>query len=396
MVRRKLLFLIVCLTILVGESDSVKGEDQMPDLYHGTLNLCIANSNGIVVVTDSRASGVDLKGNFIAEDWHKKLFQISEKIVVTIAGYNRVPLNNTPVFHAPAAGVILNYIADMRQKNHKPSYLEVIRTLPYLIGFYLQSVSNIKELSEPAAKVSPEKYHFVMMVIGDDNGIMKINKIDVGLNRKKNFTGDYYLIAEESVEEKIISGFEYYAVGQPAVADSVLQRYHNSVKKEERDALPLSEMINMATGIMNRTIQSNKKVGGVIQLAFFQNERFQTTTMFPYPGGPQIKFNSIYGSGFKGVGTAIKSEGSIALIVSSSFEDTTALLGSPYYYFGNKLKNCQVIVEDNNFSFDASNQIENSTLSFHETIDRKSEKGKQLLSGFPWKNKDELGQLIEK
>jgi hypothetical protein len=236
MLKRNLLFLIVCLTIIIGESDSVKGEDKMLNLYHGTLNLCIANKNGIVVVTDSRASSVDLKGNFIAEDWHQKLFQISEKIVVTIAGYNRVPLKKTPLFHAPAAGVILNYIEDMRQKKHEPTYQEVIHALPFLIGFYLDSVSNIKELSEPENKVRPEDYHFVMMVIGDDNGTMKISEIDVGLKRKQNFTGDYFLSAEESVKEKIINGFESCAVGQSVIADSDLQQYRKSLKKEELDA----------------------------------------------------------------------------------------------------------------------------------------------------------------
>jgi hypothetical protein len=396
MLKRNLLFLIVCLTIIIGESDSVKGEDKMLNLYHGTLNLCIANKNGIVVVTDSRASSVDLKGNFIAEDWHQKLFQISEKIVVTIAGYNRVPLKKTPLFHAPAAGVILNYIEDMRQKKHEPTYQEVIHALPFLIGFYLDSVSNIKELSEPENKVRPEDYHFVMMVIGDDNGTMKISEIDVGLKRKQNFTGDYFLSAEESVKEKIINGFESCAVGQSVIADSDLQQYRKSLKKEELDALPLSKLISMAVSIMGHTMQSNPYVGGVVQLASFQNEKFQQSIIFPKPGGPLIKFISLYGSKFKGGGTAIKSEGSIVLTVSSFFEDITVFLGSPYYYFGSTLKNCKVIVEDNNFSFDASNQIENSTLSFHETIDRKSEKVKQLINSFSWKNKDELVQSITK
>lgn len=368
----------------------------MSKFYHGTLNLCIGNKNGLVVVTDSRASGRDQRGNDVHEDWHQKLFQISERIVVTIAGYNRVPLNKVPIFQAPAAGVILNYIGDLRNKHHTPGYAETVKALTYLMGFYLEAVGSIKELTEADPIIKPEDYHLVMLVIGMDGEAAKITQIDIGLEKRLSPGSTQYLIAQSEIKETVVDGFEFCPVGQKAVAERVLQDVINSTRKEERDTLPLSKIVEMATKTMHMTAESNKYVGGVTQMGVFEGGVWKMAIVFPPPPGPYIQFNSLYDAHMSHVGKAIVSNGPIVLVVSGFFEETTVLLGKPYYYFGTQIKDSTVIVEDEDFSFDNSNQIDNSTLVIGEKVHRISDKIKSLITGFPWKNGEDLRKLLVK
>jgi hypothetical protein len=384
------------LVSICGVASTLTAGEDMAEFYHGTLNLCIGNKNGLVVVTDSRASGRDQKGNDLHEDWHQKLFQISEKIVVTIAGYNRVPLNKVPIFQAPAAGVILNYIGDMRSKHHTPGYLETVRALTYLMGFYLEAVGSIKQLTETDPSIKPEDYHLVMMVIGMDGETVKITQIDIGLKKRFSSGSAKYLIAQSDIKETVVNGFEFCAVGQKAVAERVLQDVINSTSKEERDTLPLSKIVEMASKTMHMTAESNKYVGAVTQMGILEGGVWKTAIVFPPPLGPFIQFNSLYDVHIAHVGKAFVSNGPILLVVSGFFEKTTVLLGKPYYYFGNQIKNSTVIVEDEDFSFDDSNKIENSTLVIGEKVNRKSGRIKSLITGFPWKNREDLRKLLVK
>jgi len=316
--------------------------------------------------------------------------------VVTIAGYNRVPLNKVPIFQAPAAGVILKYIGDLRNKHHTPGYAETVKALTYLMGFYLQAVGSIKELTESDPIINPEGYHLVMLVIGMDGEALKITQIDIGLKKRFSSGTTQYLFAQSEIKETVANGFEFCAVGQKAVAERVLQDVINSTSKEERDILPLSKIVEMASKIMHKTAESNKYVGGVTQMGVFDGGVWKMAIGFPPPPGPFIEFNSLYSVHMSHVGKAIVSNGPIVLVVSGVFEETTVFLGKPYFYFGNQIKDSTVIVEDEDFLFDNSNKIDNSTLVIGGKVNIISENIKSLIMRFPWKNGEDLRKILVK
>src|SRR5271168_5299533 len=59
--------------------------------FHGTINILLANKNGLVAVTDSRLSS---KGR--AAGSAQKLFQLDDKTICTIAGAYLVPGPSNP------------------------------------------------------------------------------------------------------------------------------------------------------------------------------------------------------------------------------------------------------------------------------------------------------------
>jgi len=362
------------------------GGSTVPELYHGTLNLCIGNTNGAVVVTDSRASGLDENGSFVFQDWHQKLFQISKDIVVTIAGYNSVPLRAAPEFYAPAAGVILSYISENGRQKHSPSYAEAVGALSHLVGFYLTSVSNIKRLSEKTGVPDPRDYHFVMLIIGPDRGVMKVTRVDVGLDEYSRAAVPV-LQAVSKTQEKTIKSFTAVGVGRIAVAEEMLTRYVSATTDSQRDNLSVDEMKNMALNIMNATIKKDRYVGGNVQLAVSTGEGFEMKAPgFPPPPSPGIHFVLVFGNFDQGSREEPEHTGHW-LMIANVYEDSVVFLNGHYYYFGNRLWNCTVVLEDESFSFDTSNQVLDSTLLLRKGINTDSKKVKELISSFPWKNK---------
>jgi 20S proteasome alpha/beta subunit len=75
----RVISLLVILTTPAFASNSRKLQNA---LSHGTINILLANDNGIVLVTDSRATALD-GGHF---DTSVKLFRLDESTVCSIAG----------------------------------------------------------------------------------------------------------------------------------------------------------------------------------------------------------------------------------------------------------------------------------------------------------------------
>ena len=85
--------LLICLALLstaaVAESNAVS-----PDQSYGTVNVLLANRNGLVLVTDSMLT----KGEQHTPDG-VKLFKVDEKTICAVAGLYGIP--NLPTEFAP-------------------------------------------------------------------------------------------------------------------------------------------------------------------------------------------------------------------------------------------------------------------------------------------------------
>ena len=62
-------------------------------VIRGTLNAALANTNGIVVVTDS----IQTSGSHQLTDPGKKLFKVDQDTVCTIAGFGSEKLSCSPL-----------------------------------------------------------------------------------------------------------------------------------------------------------------------------------------------------------------------------------------------------------------------------------------------------------
>ena len=151
MPNKSLMIARICIAvILTMPISSYSADTTEPESSKGTITIAIGNDNGVVVATDSRATVTYPNGKVEFEDDHQKLFQITDSIVVTIAGYG---FSNTPNFTISAAGIILNYKTQVSKQKRMPSYSEVVKALPNVLRYGLTAVSNI-QISADRPKMS--------------------------------------------------------------------------------------------------------------------------------------------------------------------------------------------------------------------------------------------------
>src|ERR1017187_8634450 len=115
----------------------------------GTVNIVLANANGIVVLTDSDQTRWLPTGEPITNPQPgQKLFRIDDKTVCTIAGFGSVPLPGFPEFTNSAAGVLDSYSAELRSKVGRHSFHEKLTSLRFLFDMTLSGIGNLQHLNQ--------------------------------------------------------------------------------------------------------------------------------------------------------------------------------------------------------------------------------------------------------
>lgn len=141
----------------------------------GTVNIVLANANGIVVLTDSNQTWRAPNGEpFTAPRPGQKLFRIDDKTVCTIAGFGAASLPGFPEFTSSAAGVLDTYVEELRSKGGSHSFHEILTSLEFLFDFQLSGIGNLQHLNPSDL----ENYGFELTLAGyDTDGTAKIGKV---------------------------------------------------------------------------------------------------------------------------------------------------------------------------------------------------------------------------
>lgn len=373
----------------------------MSEIHHGTLNLCIGNKNGVVVATDSCATKVDAAGNVIGREYnHQKLFQLDENIVVAIAGYNRASVTFAPEFIAPAAGIIMDYLDEIKKRGHRPTYTEAVMSLSHLIRFHLTSVANVKLFSE--GRISRGNYIFQMLIVGRDGDKVKITKINLSLEVQLGSQGLPYLssVVSNTSESVVNNDLTFVTAGYDPIANQILkepkrykskiiERYAHLLEQRKTSEMSVTEMLEMVKAIMDVTGQANPGVAPPIQTAVFAPGRTDMNIpSFPMVERPHLRFNLFIGNSISGMPLerAIKTDSPL-LLISCRFERSVVTLTEQYFYFGSKFVKCSILLNSNRFSFIRNNNtVEGTELVLSKNVDMGNPEIQSLISNFRWKN----------
>ena len=104
-------------------------------VFTGTVNIVLANANGIVVLTDSNQTGYRPNGeSFTTPVPGQKLFRIDDRTVCTIAGFGSTFLPTFPEFTSSAAGVLDRYAAELRSKGGRHAFHEKLTSCRAIRG----------------------------------------------------------------------------------------------------------------------------------------------------------------------------------------------------------------------------------------------------------------------
>jgi hypothetical protein len=175
----------------------------------GTVNIVLANPNGIVVLTDSNQSGKLPSGEpFTSPQPGQKLFRIDDETVCTIAGFGSTTLPNFPAFTSSAAGILDRYVATLRSKGGAHSFHEKLTSLYFLIQFQLDGIGNLQHLDQTQAG----DYGFELILAGYDlDGTAKIGKIVLGGSTSPN--GIFLLVLQQLTERAVGRELVYEKAG---------------------------------------------------------------------------------------------------------------------------------------------------------------------------------------
>jgi len=176
-------FDFMIIAMILTNSSFMLAQRSKHESMHGTINILLANKNGMVLVTDSRGTDV-VNGEHY--DNSPKLFQIDDSTVCSIAGFgtDSGPSNDVRL---EAAGVVRDFRENLAQSNIRLTFDRKLQTLGFEIINELQRLSI--EYGHSNRKAATDHYELQLLMAGYDlDGFAKLAKAVISV--KTNYRGD--------------------------------------------------------------------------------------------------------------------------------------------------------------------------------------------------------------
>ena len=266
------------LVLVLATSLVLRAQGQQADPTHGTVNVILANENGVVVVTDSQLSFQHRK-----RGTSQKLFRLDDSTVCSIAGFYNVPGPSTgDVF--PAATAIPELMALYRTKvNASASLQSKLDSMLQVFSFNMAFVAAAR--GRDAIGSNDES---VVTMVGFENkqpvilGATLAPEVADGMLE--------YVVRDRSRVEvgntlvHRVTGFDdvaEHALTTPASmlgdSDAILRYLAESQIKDHGASLTLEDMAQIGRALTRATSQRHPiEVGGPYQTAVLADGKIQS------------------------------------------------------------------------------------------------------------------------
>ena len=278
------LFLAV-LAIIISARMANAGDKIDRGVSRGTINIVLANQNGIVALTDSMVTS---DGHQLPEP-AQKLFQLDDRTFCTIAGFLAAP--GPSDIYIDSSALVHEYA---RQLSSKPpqTIREELTSLAFLFRLQLSAIATIR--AGTGSPTDLQNYESELTVAGyDTDGVARIGQITLGTMATGNsLTSEILDGSITDVGKLLVTKL----AGQPDVAqqllddpelakdDAALAAYATSMRQDRGESLTIAQMRALASRLAEYTAQKYRSVGGDNQVAVLQNGRVLTVeqpTFFP-------------------------------------------------------------------------------------------------------------------
>lgn len=278
---------LVVAVIIAAPSSSAK----QPRSLHGTINIVLANKNGIIAVTDSRLSGGQSNSG-------RKLFRIDDHIVCTVAGQYSLPgprLGSLGLVGSALLPTIVSNFAAKRKEH--PDHLNIETMLVHLaneIAFTFDIAFNLNQIQD----IPVNNHQNVKVTLaGYDNQEIRIAQISLTYSQTPGGIVRY-LVSPPAVQTATDDKFIYGLGGIDLEADSILKHperysaldpaiktYADAKQASKDNSLSGHEMLTLAEAIEYRTAFTYPRyVGGAVEeavlehgaITFFTDQRSPT------------------------------------------------------------------------------------------------------------------------
>jgi hypothetical protein len=390
-VRKPPMRLLLSLVII---SLSFSTQAQVQRQRHGTVNIILANPQGIVAVTDSMLSPSTLAH----AQRGQKLFQIDSQTICTIAGWYSSTGPTIDGVHYPAFTAVSNVIRWFTAANPAMASLPIqkkIEVLANAVRFGLETMASVDMASGGLLSSQPSQ----ITLAGFDSGHLKIAQISLVLRRGEQ--GVTYEEQDESVRE-VNNALIWAIAGVPQAAapildhpsfprpsDPILQMYADAMAKDGGKSLTLEEMQQIAKALEYVTARRfSNIVGGLPEVAVIKDGKAEVTAPFDNdqepPTSPAIMMHfthpqlsrNAYGMLIAGPGAEFVEDGVFSHIGNQQIDHI--------FFFRTTFDQCVLYYGGTpNFIFDRSNTVLNSKLVLYSAALLDSPGVKQIRADFP-------------
>jgi hypothetical protein len=383
---KRLLFVVVVF--------SFSAQAQVSGQRHGTVNVVLANPQGIVVVTDSLLSSPN-----DPPSRGQKLFRIDDHTICTIAGWYSSGGPTVDRVHYPAFTAVSNIVRWFTAANPRLTSLPIetkIQLIANVVKFGLETMAAVEKASGDPLSDQPSQ----ITLSGFDGGQLKIAQTVL----VPRFGDGGVIYEEQNVTVRVVKDVLIYAVaGIPEVAapilehpnvprptDAILQMFADEMTKDGGRSLTLEGMEQVAKLLEFRTARRfPNAVGGLPQVAIIKDTKAEIldspfdTDHEPTPvpaimnrfTRPHLS-GSAYGMLIGGPGAQFVEDGEFVNIQNQPLDHI--------FFFRTTFDHCVLHYSGTpNFIFDRSNTVIDSKLVLDSPFAIDSPGFKQIRADFP-------------
>jgi hypothetical protein len=289
------------LLIFLTAEGATCAQDEL-EISRGTVNIALANKNGIVLLTDSVQTLQKQDGPHYVQPV-QKLFRLDDKTVCSIAGFASETGLTPPELNTEVAGIIAN-LRDQLSGKPIAQFDAKLQGIGFLVGFYIDLIANRREVV--ASGTTPAiAYKFEVILAGyDADGTPKLKKLVItpvvaSAGDGHNYWSHTSSVEVARVERKLVPLLGGIKVVSQAVlsepqsfaGSKVVQTYMQATKNDGGESITRDEMVALASYMAAQTAKRTPAVGGPDQINVLANGRIASFDQPQFPDPPRpMKF----------------------------------------------------------------------------------------------------------
>jgi 20S proteasome alpha/beta subunit len=395
--KLRIRLIIACFLLVASSALAADAKHRtIRSAYHGTINLVLANANGMVVLTDSMVTAGTKPGSPQMPQPAQKLFRLDDSTVCTIAGFLEAWVPAAEMYTNTGA-IIREYIQQLHgeQLAGKPprSIARKLADLAFVFDVRLSAAAALRVAA--GRPFDPSEYRMQLIVAGyDTDGSPKIVKVTL----TTTFANGVYESSVQNAEMTTMSDkLVHQSGGMPDVAeellrnpssegqDPVLAAYADSEQKDGGQSLTIEQMKALAADLAVYTAKRHPEVGGADQVAVLQGGRLASLDLgqqrFPDATQPILHFGLL--EDFGAIGDHAISIGGSILCARCDFSQLHWNLDGDYFVTSTFTDD--VLKYDGGPTyFDKTNQVIRSVLVIGPHAKLRTPTVQHLIKDFNW------------
>jgi len=292
------------IALLMACSPVAGAERNDNPVIHGTINIVLANHNGMVVLTDSMLTS----GRKQLPTPGKKLFRLDDHTVGAIAGIIYSPSGSYKELDMNTVAIVDDYARQISTGTPIP-ILQKLRELAFILNTSLTADENTRSANNEA--INADDYVLELTVAGyDTDGLLKIGKVTL---RSRNMGGDFDSDIASRQIRTVQGGLLHEFSGMPDRAefimahpqtlprDAAIATYQASLQSDQGESLDLDRMTELAKRLKYYSTRAHPEIGGPNQVAIIQAGKIIKFSQPPFPNSaPVTRFSLFVGASFSG------------------------------------------------------------------------------------------------